>query len=58
VQELDRGRGHARGARPQEVEELTVARVLHGLLDELNDGGGSVGLGLRVKAEHTCRWKQ
>ena len=39
---------------PQEVEKLAASRMFHGLLDELDDGGGAVRLGLRVEAEHSC----
>ena len=51
VEELHGGRREARCFGPQEVQELSVARVLHRLLNEFQDRSRAVRLGLRVEAK-------
>ena len=53
VEELYGGRWEARRLGPQEVQELAVARVLHRLLDELQDRPRAMRLGLRVETKRS-----
>lgn len=53
VQQLDWGRGMTRSTRTKEIQEFSVTRMLHRLLDELNDGGSAVRFRLLVEAKHT-----
>ena len=47
--------GVARSPWPKEVQELATATVLHGFLNEFNNGALTMRFGLAVEAE--CSWK-